>query len=410
MKKLLIFLIFALAFTASVLVCEECFAEQLSPWNVTVDICHDGDVFRYDLASQIADLQRQAEQRGFYLGQRQRRALCDRLLNSGLPEQAVYNYLLPNFDGIVQHFGYVEKPRKDAVLQFDKKGFSYQKEQDGVAINLAELFSRMLRSGGKRIAVELPLSYERAKTVKELQSNAVLRGSFSTSFYNSGANRCHNIARASDSLNGITVGKGETFSFNRTVGDRTQANGYKTSKVILDGNYTEGVGGGVCQVSTTLYNALLVAGFIPKAVQHSLVSSYVKAGFDAMVSYGSADLTFVNVTDHPVYISAKVSGKTVRFDIYGEPNPYTIERESVEQREKFATTYIVDEQKYPQLVYTDQTKVLVSGSDGVKTKSYLKYYLDGKLVQTKLIRVNDYKRVDAVIARGYLSRESADLG
>ena len=107
-----------------------------------------------------------------------------------------------------------------------------------------------------------------------------------------------------------------------------------------------------------------------------------------------------------MYISATTVGKTVRFDVYGEPNPYKIVRESTEQREKFATEYVVDRQKYPELIYTDQTKVVVSGSDGVKTKSYLKYYLDGKLVQTKLIRTDSYKRVDAVIARGYLARES----
>ena len=241
-----------------------------------------------------------------------------------------------------------------------------------------------------------------------MKKNTVKRASFTTTYYNSGANRCFNISKAASALNGVTVGVGETFSFNNTVGARTEARGYKTSKVILDGNYTEGVGGGVCQVSTTLYNALLLAGFIPKASQHSLISSYVKAGFDAMVSYGVADLTFVNSTDHPIYIAAVTKNKTITFTVYGEPCQFRIERESVEEREKFHTVEIVDKVKYPDLIYTDQTKVVTSGSDGVKTQSYLKYYVGDKLVETKLIRKNTYKRVDQVIARGELEREISE--
>ncbi len=406
MKRIAVVLIVALAVFAGAFVCEKAYAAQTYPWNVTVDVVYRGDVFRYDLRTQCGKLRDEAERRGFYLCERPRRDLCARLLNAGLPREAVYNYLLPDFDGILRHFGYVETRREDAAVSFGKQGFCYRNGRDGASINADKLFDEMLRSDGRLITVQLPVTVDRALTAEELSRNTVLRGSFVTSYANSGANRCHNIARAAESVNGVTVEAGETFSFNETVGDRTEANGYRTAKVIRDGGYTDGVGGGVCQVSTTLYNALLLAGFVPKAVRHSLVSSYVKAGFDAMVSYGSADLTFVNDTDHPLYISATTVGKTVRFDVYGEPNPYKIVRESTEQREKFATEYVVDRQKYPELIYTDQTKVVVSGSDGVKTKSYLKYYLDGKLVQTKLIRTDSYKRVDAVIARGYLARES----
>ena len=160
----------------------------------------------------------------------------------------------------------------------------------------------------------------------------------------------------------------------------------------------------MCQVSTTLYNALLLAGFIPKASQHTLVSGYVMAGFDAMVAYGSTDLTFVNNTEHNVYIQGKTQGKTVTFTIYGEPSEYEIKRENVEERTPFETVEIVDKSKYPELVYADQTKVITNGSDGVKTKSYLKYYKNGRLVKTKLIRTNSYKKVDKVIARGTFER------
>ena len=406
MKKFYVVFTLALALFASAFVCKSAFAE-VKPWNVCAEVVYDGDVFRYDLADKADESSDRSQQRGFYLGSRKKREFCDALLAEGLPERAVYNYILPDFDDVLQHFDYVRRTRKDAETEFGKNGFSYRKSQDGVEINARKLFDEMLRSDGKPIKIDLPLIVDEALSAEQLKRNTVLRGSFGTSFRSSGANRAHNIALAASSLDGVTVGAGESFSFNETVGDRTVANGYKTSKVILDGNYAEGVGGGVCQVSTTLYNALLLAGFVPKAVQHSLVSSYVMAGFDAMVSYGAADLTFVNDTDHPVYIAAKVRDKTITFSVYGEPNPYKIVRENVEIRDKFATTYVTDRQKYPDLVYTDQMKVLVSGSDGVKTKSYLKYYLNGKLTDTKLIRVNSYKRVDAVVARGGLQREQS---
>ena len=338
------------------------------------------------------------------MGYNGKKQLYDTLTDYGLPSLAVYEYLLPNFSKVLAHYDYVNRQKTDATVSFGERGFTYKEGKDGVEIDAKKLFETALNSRGKVVKIKLPLLIDKAVSVADLKRNTVKRASFTTTYYNSGANRCYNIDKAVAALNGVTVGVNETFSFNNTVGARTEARGYKTSKVILDGNYTEGVGGGVCQVSTTLYNALLLAGFIPKASQHSLISSYVKAGFDAMVSYGVADLTFVNDTDYPIYIAASTSNKTVTFTVYGAPCPYRIERESVEQREKFRTVEIVDKVKYPDLIYTDQTRIVTSGSDGVKTQSYLKYYLGDKLVETRLIRKNTYKRVDQVIARGELER------
>lgn len=404
MKKILIVLTLTLAFFASVFLSGEAFAETLLPWNVQFWVERDGDVFRYDLSQEIAELKDQADERGFYLSAKGKMELYERLLGYGLPQSAVYEYILPNFNKVVEHFSYVNRDRTDATVAFGKDGFSYAKGQDGVEVNSKYLFEKSLTSCGKLLKIPLPITVDKAVTVDQLKQNTVKRASFTTTYSNSTANRCYNIAKSANAICGVTVGVGETFSFNDVVGDRTEARGYKTSKVILDGNYTEGVGGGVCQVSTTLYNALLLAGFIPHAAQHSLISGYVKAGFDAMVSYGSADLTFTNDTDHPIYIAAATKDKSVTFTIYGEPNKYRIERVSVEERDKFTTSYVVDADKYPELVYTDQIKVIIGGSDGVKTQSYLKYYIGDRLVETKLIRKNSYKRVDQVIARGALER------
>ena len=406
MKKIITTVTITLAILASVFICGgTAYAEVLSPWNVQFEVVYKGDVFRYDLQKEIEKLPEKSPSRCFYFGHGVKKQLYEELISQELPELAVYEYLLPNFTKMLEHFGYVCRDRLDATVTFGKNGFSYSDGHDGVDIDARKLFETALTSRGKLIRITLPLTIDKAVTVAELKRNTVKRASFTTTYANSAANRCYNIAKAAEAINGVTVGVGETFSFNAVVGERTEERGYKTSKVILDGNYTEGVGGGVCQVSTTLYNALLLAGFIPHAVQHSLISSYVKSGFDAMVSYGAADLTFTNNTDHPIYISAVTANRSVTFTVYGEPNPYRIERESVEERDKFSTTYVVDNEKYPELVYVDQTKVITSGSDGVKTKSYLKYYIGDKLVETKLIRKNSYKRVDQVIARGALERD-----
>lgn len=406
MKKnniLLVLLFITLAIFAGVFY-TAAYADSYEPWNVVLEAEYQGDVYTYDLSKQIKGLEHEAEHRAFYYGSKLKRERLEALLKTGAPYEAVYEYVLPNFSRVVKHFSYVERDRVDSAVSFGKNGFSYSKPTDGVSIDLKKLVLCALKSQGKRIRVSLPLIIDKAVTEQDLKANTVLKGKFTTTFNSSGENRCHNISVATNSVNGTVVDVGETFSFNNVVGERSEKNGYKTSKIILEGNYTDGVGGGVCQVSTTLYNALLIAGFIPKATQHTLVSSYVMTGFDAMVSYGSADLTFRNNTNHPIYLGAYVSGKSVTFCVYGEPNKYKVVRENTEEREPYKTVTICDEAKYPELVYDDQYKIIQSGSDGVKSKSYLLYYLDGQLVEKRLIRSNVYKKVDKIVACGKLPR------
>lgn len=404
--KILFLTILTLAIFAGVFVVFSANAEALQPWNVVCDVIHEEDVYHYNLRQEIRGKEQEADKRGFFCGSGGKRRLADKLLDMQLPAEAAYEYVLPGFKNMVDFFRFVSVEKQDATVSFDKSGFCFTKGVDGVCVDIDKLFDLLLKSGGNHTVVQLPLSVDRAVSVADLQKNTVKKASFTTYFAASGANRCHNVALATESLNGVTVGVGERFSFNEIVGPRTEQNGYKNAKVILDGMYTEGVGGGVCQVSTTLYNALLLSEIIPLASQHSLVSSYVLSGFDAMVSYGGADLAFTNQTEHPLYIEGKtdLAKKCVTFTIYGQPNKYKVVRESVEERTKFDTVEIVDAQKYPELVYIDQFKVVTGGSDGVKSKSYLLFFEGEKLVERRLIRQNSYKKVDKVIARGALPR------
>ena len=148
----------------------------------------------------------------------------------------------------------------------------------------------------------------------------VLRSKFFTSYPSSTEERKSNIKLAAKSLDYAFVDVGGEFSFNQTVGARTEKRGYKTAKIIVGGEFVDGVGGGVCQVSTTLYNAVLLAGLkVTEFHAHSLPVSYVAPSFDAMVNSGSADLKFINNTHNPVYIRAFADDATLTIEIYGEP-------------------------------------------------------------------------------------------
>lgn len=131
-------------------------------------------------------------------------------------------------------------------------------------------------------------------------------------------NRGHNITLAAGKLNGTLVKPNDIFSFNDTVGLRTATAGYKVAGVILDGQLADGIGGGVCQVSSTLYNAILLAGLTPTArTSHALPSAYCPPGLDATVADGQIDLQFRNQLAHSVYLLTNADGHTLTVYILG---------------------------------------------------------------------------------------------
>lgn len=147
-----------------------------------------------------------------------------------------------------------------------------------------------------------------------------LIGSYSTSYKSSSDSRKFNVQLATEKLNNTCLDSQEEFSFNKVIGNRTEENGYRKSIVIENGKFTEGVGGGVCQVSTTLYNAVIRAVLnVTECHSHSLPVSYVELGFDAMVST-YADFKFVNNTPYPIRILARADGNKLTVEIYGFNN------------------------------------------------------------------------------------------
>ncbi|MCL2025244.1 MAG: VanW family protein [Leptospirales bacterium] len=146
--------------------------------------------------------------------------------------------------------------------------------------------------------------------------------SFSTSVAHQSYDVKHNIALACSKLNGIRIPAGAVFSFNETVGEASAKNGYVDGAVLYQDSIVMEVGGGVCQVSTTLFNALLLAGFaITERHRHYQPVTYVPVGLDAAIKYGKKDLRMKNVTGQELVLSVRVSDSSCTIVVYGTVKP-----------------------------------------------------------------------------------------
>ena len=230
--------------------------------------------------------------------------------------------------------------------------------------------------------------------IKAIQERA--RFSTTCSVY---ADREHNIALALGKFNGLRVNAGEQVSFNQIVGKRTAAQGFREAKIIVNNEYVDGIGGGVCQVSTTLFNAAVQAGLqITESHHHSLRSSYVPLGHDAMVS-SNADLRFVNNTGAPIYIETKFQNHHLSVTIYGRhkgPNiSYRLDTDTIKtlepktQWEKdLPSATIKDYTSHPERYEKILTK---SGQMGHIVDTYIETYQGQKRLSRKRLRRNTYQ-------------------
>lgn len=141
---------------------------------------------------------------------------------------------------------------------------------------------------------------------------------YTTHFSSANTNRSQNIRISAGELDGVLVRHGDEFSFNKTVGARIASAGYKDAAVIIEGKVEQDIGGGVCQVSSTLYNAILLANLTPTArTAHFYPSSYVSAGLDATVADGQIDFLFRNDLTHNIYLLSSVYGNTLTIFVLG---------------------------------------------------------------------------------------------
>lgn len=222
---------------------------------------------------------------------------------------------------------------------------------------------------------------------------------FSTNSENN-YNRSINIGLAADSIDGTLLLPGEIFSFNDVVGPRTAQKGYRTAHVFVAGKITDGTGGGVCQVSTTLYNAVLRANLeVSERHNHMFTVGYVPLGHDAAVSYGYADLVFKNTTSYPLRINATVSqDNNLTFKI-SSTNDYPNQNVKLATK-TISTTPIsvqyIDDNTLPQgTVVVDE-----NGMEGYVVDTYIRIYNGDVLIKEEKLHRSVYQMYPKKIKRG----------
>lgn len=295
-----------------------------------------------------------------------------------------------------------QKARREATCSFSASGFTYYPEQTGIAcdrerlkadVSSALAASPVLKSEGYcfpevrlHTRTEQPLL-----TTEALRKRTQKLASFTTYFSENDGGRCANIRRAAELLDGLGVHADQTFSFNAAVGKRTRARGFREAKIIEGGKFVSGVGGGVCQVSTTLYNAALLSGMcVLSRRAHSLAVSYVPPSRDAMVSSGS-DFKFKNPYDFPVYLSVKTGKGYITATFYGKSDgcAYKIVSQTVGEIEP----------PEPEIRYGEEEGEIKSGRKGILSEAYLEKYKNGALLTRKKLSSDSYAPTRGIIGK-----------
>ncbi|MGI6146296.1 MAG: hypothetical protein GX183_09295 [Firmicutes bacterium] len=272
---------------------------------------------------------------------------------------------------------------------------------------LTERFREATLNPEDRI-IDLPVDVLRpAVSTADLEAMGLRRlvARFTTKFNPENHTRTTNVRLGARHIDGVLVPPGGVFSFNDVVGPRTADRGFLEADVIVNSELVPGVGGGICQVSTTLYNAALLAGLeIVSRMNHSLPVSYVPLGRDATVSYGAIDLKFRNNTSGYVLIKAGTDDDTITVKIFGDmPEGVDISVQTeVTERIEPGSIQRVDPSAPP-----GSSKVTEEGAPGYRVSVYRITKIDGVEFSRELISNDRYKPKPSVITVGPASGSQA---
>ena len=289
---------------------------------------------------------------------------------------------------------------QDAYIKKDP--FEIVVDKDGVDFDISmEEAKKIVSEKGKEEYI-IPLKITKAKkTVKDLGSKAFpdRLSRYSTRYDASNRDRSTNLELSAKKINGTVLLPGEEFSYNKVVGKRTIENGYKNAAVFSNGRVEDGLGGGICQISTTLYNAVLLANLeITERRNHSFVTSYEDPGRDATVVYGVQDFKFKNSRKYPVKIEASVKNGVATMTVMGikEDVEYDVKIRAY----KTATIPYKTEKRKNANLAEGKEKVIQSGTNGCKAVCYRDLYLNGKKVKTELLSRDTYSTMKRIVEVG----------
>jgi vancomycin resistance protein YoaR len=287
----------------------------------------------------------------------------------------------------------------NAYLDLEDKKIYDDRPGQGLDVwaSLPRLEAAARQGAGKLELVNVAVPATVTKQTLGIDDISVVMGHHLTKFPVTDRDRNFNLKLAASKLNGVVLKPGEEFSFNATVGERSEKEGYKVAHVITAGEMVDGLAGGTCQISTTLFGAAFFAGLeIVKTTNHSRPSAYTPLGFDATVVWPNTDLKLKNPYEFPVVIHYRVANGEALVEILGKPRPFdkiVFERHVVEST-PFSTEERLDEE-IPQ----DVTSIDQAGFNGYKLERFRRFYKDGKLVKSNKWVV-EYKPVTEYVRRG----------
>ena len=291
----------------------------------------------------------------------------------------------------------VYKEVKDAY--YTQNPFTVYPEEEGIDFDVEAAKTAITE---EKEEYEIPLKITKpSKTVKDIGTEAFpdLISTFSTKYNAGNADRTTNLRLAANKINGTVLLPNEDFSYNAVVGERTINAGYKMAATYSNGAVVDGLGGGICQISSTLYDAVVMANLkITTRRNHQFVTSYVPAGKDATVVWGSQDFKFVNSRKYPVRITASVQGGVATVQVWGikEDVEYDI---SIETK-KIATIPPATETIQDASLPAGQQKVVQAGSNGSKVEAYKVTKLNGQIVSTTLLSRDTYNAMKRIVRVG----------
>lgn len=293
----------------------------------------------------------------------------------------------------------IYKEPQDAYVQ--KNPTVVHPEVNGIDFKISvEEAEELLKEDKEEYTIPLKITKPK-KTINNLGEEAFpdLLATFSTRFDGSNYNRNTNIKLAAKKVNGTVILPGEKFSFNTIVGSRTIEAGFKEGTAYVGGKVVPDVGGGVCQVSSTIYNTALLANMqIVERSNHMFTTGYVAASRDATVYYGSLDFVFKNSRKYPIKMVASANGGVCKVSIYGikEDKEYEVIIQSK------ITSYINPTTIYKEDPTLEEGKEIVEQTaiTGCRSEGYKILKLNGKIVSQTLLSKDTYKSRNKIVRRG----------
>lgn len=291
----------------------------------------------------------------------------------------------------------VHKEAKNAY--YTKDPFQVYPHVDGVDFDL-EAAREMLKEDKEEYVIDLKI------TTPEITTNRIgseafpdLLSTFSTKYDASNTPRTTNLKLAMNKLNGVVVSPGETFSYNKTLGKRTAGAGYREAGGFAGGRVVQTLAGGICQISSTLYDAVVYANLeIVERHNHMFLAGYVGAGKDATVVYGAYDFKFKNTRKYPIMLKTSIGSGVARIDVFGIKEDVEYEVEISSKILSYTPFKVVRENDSS--LAPGKERVAQNGMNGCKSITYKILKLNGKEVSRTVLSSDTYDPMNKIIKVG----------